>query len=134
MSTYIPTNNNTLNIAHPPGTGPGQLYVSNGTAANWITTPAPSTTFNDNGVPVMSIPHGTNTIQIEPTATLDIKGNIVMNGVDLDERLKTIETVLQIPSRDATMEVKHPKLAKLYKEYMKELEKYKTWDRIKGEE
>jgi hypothetical protein len=82
----------------------------------------------------MTIPNGANTIQIEPTATLDVKGNIVMNGVDLNERLKTIETVLQIPTRDATMEAKHPKLAKLYKEYMKELEKYKTWDRIKGDD
>jgi hypothetical protein len=82
----------------------------------------------------MSIPHGEQTVQIEPTATLDVKGNLVLNGVNLDERLSTIETVLQIPTRDATIEAKHPKLAKLYKEYMKELEKYKTWDRIKGDD
>jgi hypothetical protein len=111
----------------------GQLSVSNGTAATWV-TPNNSTTFNDNGTAVMSIPHGEKTIQIEPKATLDVKGNLVLNGVDLEERLSTIETVLQIPTRDATMEAKHPKLAKLYKEYMKELEKYKTWDRIKGDD
>lgn len=134
MSTYIPTNNSVTNIAFPPATSSAsQLYVSNGTTTSWTANP-PSTSFNDNGVPVMTIPNGANTIQIEPTATLDVKGNIVMNGVDLEERLSTIETVLQIPTRDATMEAKHPKLAKLYKEYMKELEKYKTWDRIKGDD
>jgi hypothetical protein len=30
------------------------------------------------------------------------------------------------------MEAKYPKLAELYKQYMHELEKYKTWERIKG--
>lgn len=132
MSTYIPTNNSVTNIAFPPATSStSQLYVSNGTTTSWA---QPTTNFNDNGVPVMSIPHGEQTVQIEPTATLDVKGNLVLNGVNLDERLSTIETVLQIPTRDATIEAKHPKLAKLYKEYMKELEKYKTWDRIKGDD
>ena len=62
------------------------------------------------------------------------KGTFKFNGVDLEERLNTIETLLQIPTRDVTMEAKYPKLEKLYKEYMSELEKYKTWERIKGED
>ncbi|CAB4125950.1 hypothetical protein UFOVP181_288 [uncultured Caudovirales phage] len=109
--------------------GTGLTY--NTATTSWA---APTTNFNDGTTPVMTIPHGSSTIQIEKEATLDVKGNVKINGVDLEERLKTIETRLQIPTRDVTMEAKHPKLAELYKEYMKELEKYKTWDRIKGED
>jgi hypothetical protein len=109
--------------------GGGITYSTS--TSNWT---QPTTAFNDGNTPVMTIPHGENTVQIEPGATLDVKGNVVINGVDLEERLKIIETLLQIPSRDATMEAKHPKLTKLYKEYMKELEKYKTWHRLTGDQ
>jgi len=81
----------------------------------------------------MTIPHGSKTVEIAEAATLDVKGTVKINGVDLEERLKTIETLLQIPTRDVTMEAKHPKLKALYEEYMHELEKYKTWHRIKGD-
>ena len=112
-------------------TGAGLSY--NNATTSWQ-MPNTSTNFSASGKTVMSIPADGNSVVLEPSATLDVQGNIVMNGVDLEERLKTIETRLQIPTRDAIMEAKHPKLAELYKEYMKELEKYKTWDRIKGEE
>lgn len=82
----------------------------------------------------MSIPHGEDKIVVEEKAALEVKGKLKLNGVDLEERLKTIETLLQIPTRDVTMEAKHPKLKALYEEYMHELEKYKTWHRIKGDE
>ena len=65
---------------------------------------------------------------------LEVKGRVVINGRDLEERLDTIEKVLQIPERDVKLEKKHPKLKKLYDQYIHELEKYRTWDRIKGEE
>ncbi len=64
--------------------------------------------------------------------TLEIKGNIVMNGLDLEERLKTIEKVLMIPERDVKLEKKHPKLKKLYDEYISALGKYRTFEAIKG--
>ena len=82
----------------------------------------------------MTIPHGEEKVVLEKSATLEVKGSVVINGVDLEERLSTIETLLQIPTRDVTMETKHPKLAELYKQYMHELEKYKTWERIKGDD
>jgi len=63
--------------------------------------------------------------------SLIVKGSIIMNGVNLEKRLSTIEQVLNIPTRDATMEEKYPKLKKIYEEYITELEKYKTWDNIK---
>jgi hypothetical protein len=66
--------------------------------------------------------------------TIEVKGNMVINGIDLEERLKTIETVLQIPERDVILERKHPKLKKLYDEYIQALGKYRTFEAIKGED
>ena len=82
----------------------------------------------------MTVPNGEQTVVLEKAATLDVRGTVVINGQDLEERLNTIEKVLQIPSRDVTMESKHPKLKELYQAYMHELEKYKTWDRLNGDE
>jgi hypothetical protein len=66
--------------------------------------------------------------------TVDIKGNLVINGRDLEERLNTIEKVLLIPERDVKLEKKHPKLKKLYDEYITALGKYRTFEAIKGDE
>lgn len=79
----------------------------------------------------MTIPHGEEKVILEKEATLEVKGNVVINGVDLEERISTIEKVLQIPQRDVTMESKYPKLKKLYEEYMRELDKLRTWDALK---
>lgn len=117
------------------GTGTSGAYLTTSTTASTAYTWANSNTnFNDGNSPVMTIPHGSKTVEIDKAATLDVKGNVKINGVDLEERLKIIETLLQIPTRDVTMENRHPKLAELYKAYMHELEKYKTFDRIKGED
>ena len=62
---------------------------------------------------------------------LEVKGRLVLNGVDLEERLNTIEKVLQIPKRDVILEKKHPKLKKLYDEYIAALGKYRTFETIK---
>jgi hypothetical protein len=66
--------------------------------------------------------------------SLEVKGNLVLNGVDLEERLKTIETVLQIPERDVKLEKNYPRLKKLYDDYIKELSKARMWEALKGEE
>ena len=123
------------NLANPyTSVTSGATLSSNGTTAAW-SQPHTYTNFtNSNGNPVMTIPHGGDKVVIEKSATLEVKGDVVINGVNLEERLETIEQVLQIPTRDVTMEAKHPKLAELYRQYMHELEKYKTWDRIKGED
>jgi hypothetical protein len=41
---------------------------------------------------------------------------------------------LQIPERDVILEKKHPKLKKLYDEYIQALGKYRTFEAIKGDE
>lgn len=68
-------------------------------------------------------------------AALEVNGRLKINGEFLDDRLERIETLLSIPTRDVTIEQQFPKLRELYEAYMKELEKYKTWNRLtKGTE
>lgn len=111
-------------------TGAGVGGTINGTTYSYT---SPNTNFySSNKKPLMTIPHGEEKIVVEKAATLEVQGNVKINGVDLEERLSTIEKVLQIPTRDVTMEARYPKLAELYAQYMHELEKYKTWDRVKG--
>ena len=98
--------------------GPGQIYTSTGTS-NSFTWANPT----DNVMIVKQDP-----------ASLEVKGRLVHNGRDLEERLETIEKVLQIPERDVILEKKHPKLKKLYDEYINALGKYRTFDAIKGED
>ena len=119
---------NTVNL--PYNYTAGQTLTSNGVTAAWA---QPNNNFvSNNGKAVMTIPADKQEVVLEKDATLNVKGTVVINGVDLEERLNTIETVLQIPTRDVTIEAKYPKLAKLYKQYMHELEKYKTFERLKG--
>jgi hypothetical protein len=99
----------------------GQVYTTNGTGGlNWATPSSPYDT-------VMKI-NQTNPPELE------VKGRMVINGIDLEERLKTIEKVLRIPERDVKLEKKYPKLKKLYDEYINALGKYRTFEAIKGED
>jgi hypothetical protein len=101
--------------------GAGQIYTTTGTnGVNWANTNSPYDA-------VMTVN------QTKP-ATIEVKGNMVINGRDLEERLDTIEKVLQIPERDVKLEKKHPKLKKLYDEYIHALAKYRTFEAIKGDE
>jgi len=106
------------------------VYTTNGTAGQFLTsTGSNGTTWTT----------GTGTINTNPAITvkgtnpaeLEVKGRMVINGRDLEERLDTIEKVLHIPERDVILEKKHPKLKKLYDEYIHALGKYRTWDTLK---
>lgn len=105
----------------------GALLTSNGfNGTSWTNT---SINYNS----VMTIPSGGDKVVIDEKAALEVKGKILINGLDLEERLKTIEKVLMIPERDATMEAKYPSLKKKYDEYIKDLSKYRMWETIKGD-
>jgi maltooligosyltrehalose synthase len=82
----------------------------------------------------MTVPVGKDEIVLEKDATLTVKGKVVINDRDLEERLSTMEKLLQIPERDVKLEKKHPKLKKLYDEYIAALGKYRTFEAIKGED
>ena len=123
MSTLQTVNKMASAITVPNGgttTVSNSVLYSTGTSTNWA---APN-----NHDQVITVNAG------EATPTITVKGNMVINGIDLEERLKTIEKVLAIPERDAILERKHPKLKKLYDDYITALAKYRTFEAIKGED
>jgi len=104
----------------------GHVYTTTNTNGPFLTSTGNGTSWsnpNDNVMVVSSNP-----------PELEVKGRMVLNGVDLEERLKTIEKVLQIPERDVKLEAKYPKLKKMYDDYIKALAKYRTFEAIKGDE
>lgn len=120
MTSTLHTKQNTLNTLSNIGAS-GQFLTakSNGTS---YTTAA-------------SFQEKSDVLTIKNTPpTLEVKGNVVINGLDLEERLKTIEKVLAIPERDAIMEAKYPSLKKKFDEYINALGKYRTFERIKGDD
>ena len=98
----------------------GQVYTTTGTNGSWVNT--------------VTNPYDSVFVVRPEPSSLEVKGRLIHNGQDLEERLKTIETVLQIPERDVKLEKKHPKLKKLYDEYIQALGKYRTFEAIKGED
>lgn len=113
------------------GNLPTYQISATGTAGQFLTS---------NGINGTSWTTNTSGYQISPSivvssdpSSLDVKGKIIHNGRDLEERLKTIESVLQIPERDVKLEKKYPKLKKMYEDYIKELSKARMWESIKGE-
>ena len=124
---------NTASIPLPSDISNSVLTSTGSNGTSWAyTQPSPTQFQSTNHKKILTIPHGEEKMVLEKNATLEVQGNVVINGVDLEKRLSTIEKVLQIPTRDVTIEAKHPKLAELYQQYMHELEKYKTWERLKG--
>lgn len=104
----------------------------NNTPLNWTSATANITTSLTNGT--YTISNAYNPILTIPNdgASLEVKGKIIHNGIDLEDRLKTIEKILMIPERDVKLEAKYPKLKKMYDEYIKELSKYRMWESIKN--
>jgi hypothetical protein len=115
MTNTLTTLNNITNTS-------GQFLTSSG--SNGITYTTGTTT----------TPYDAVLVANQNPASLEVKGRMIINGKDLEERLETIEKVLQIPERDVILERKHPKLKKLYDEYIQALGKYRTFEAIKGDE
>lgn len=91
----------------------------NGTFSNY--TISPSYSMGDN---IMTV-NGSD-------SSLTVKGKVIINERNLEERLDNIEKVLGIPEADGAMFVKYPSLKKKYDEYINELAKLRTWDALKG--
>jgi hypothetical protein len=104
----------------------GKVYTTNGTAGQFLTSGSNGTAWSNSNDTVLKV--------TQSPPELEVKGRMVLNGVDLEERLNTIEKVLSIPERDVRIEEKHPKLKKLYDEYIAALGKYRTFEAIKGED
>ena len=110
----------------------GQVYTTNNTSISGGSSGLFSTV-GSNGTSWVN-PNDNVMIVKQAPASLEVKGQMILNGVDLEERLNTIERVLTIPERDVKLERKHPKLKKLYDEYIAALGKYRTFEAIKGED
>lgn len=128
MSTWNIGNQTYTNTTYSVGAvgSSGAILTSAGSnGTSWVTaaTSYPTLTAGDGVLKVSGNP-----------AALEINGTVKINGLDLEERLKTIEKVLMIPERDVTMEAKYPSLKKKFDEYINALEKYRTFERIKGTE
>jgi hypothetical protein len=118
---------NTYTIANTTMIGTTSGF--NGTSYGIGISTTPYTLSNGNGYSMSP----NVTIKNEPPS-LEVKGKMILNGQDLENRLKTIEDVLQIPERNAILEKKYPKLKKMYDEYIKELSKCEMWESLKGKE
>jgi len=141
MSTLKQTNNTKNGLigstvsstygAIPPLTV-GQVYTTNntGSAGQFLTSTGNGTSWTNS----TTVPNEALRINQTNPPSIDVKGRMVINGRDLEERLNTIEKVLQIPERDVILEKKHPKLKKLYDDYINALGKYRTFEAIKGDE
>ena len=103
----------------------GKIYTPNTSAGQFLTSGANGTSWSNSNDTVLKV--------TQSPPELEVKGRLVLNGQDLEERLNTIEKVLQIPERDVILEKKHPKLKKLYDEYIAALGKYRTFESIKGD-
>jgi hypothetical protein len=110
----------------------GQVYTTNNTSLGGGSS-GQFLTSGSNGTSWTNLADNVLTARNNP-AELEVKGKMVLNGRDLEERLETIEKVLQIPERDVILEKKHPKLKKLYDEYIHALAKYRTFEAIKGDD
>ena len=125
MTNTLKTLNSVINTTPIPPL----VYTTNTTAGQFLTSGSNGTSWANTGI---GIADNVLVARNNP-AELEVKGRMVINGRDLEERLDTIEKVLQIPERDVKLEKKHPKLKKLYDEYINELSKYKMWQSIKGD-
>ena len=94
----LPVNKTASTVTVPNGgtATSGQIYTTTSTNAIWTN----STT----------IPNETIRINQTNPPTIEVKGNMVINGRDLEVRLSTIEKLLHIPERVVKIEKKHPKL------------------------
>ena len=123
---YFPTNTS-------PAGQPLSSVLGAGSSGQFLTTGSNGTSWTT----TIANPHPADTVMFVKQSNppeLEVKGRMVINGRDLEERLKTIETVLQIPERDVKLEAKHPKLKELYDAYINALGKYRTFEAIKGDE
>jgi hypothetical protein len=123
--------------AIPPATPltVGTVYTTNntGSAGQFLTSGSNGTNFTTANTTWSNSKDNVMVVSQNPPE-LEVKGRLVLNGQDLEERLNTIEKVLNIPERDVILEQSYPLLKRKYDDYINTLSKYRMWESIKGEE
>jgi hypothetical protein len=122
---------NSVSSTNTTATSNPYITTTSGTAGQFLTSTRSNGTTWTTGT--TTTPYDAVLVANQNPASLEVKGRMIINGKDLEERLDTIEKVLQIPERDVKLEKKHPKLKKLYDEYIHALGKYRTFDALKGD-
>lgn len=122
----------TISGISPPSAGTVTL-TSSGSSGQFLTSSLNGTSYNTTWANPTTLGNEVLVAKSNPNA-LEVNGKVMINGIDLEERLNTIEKVLQIPERDVKLEAKYPKLKKLYDEYIQALGKYRTFESIKGDD
>jgi len=130
--TVVGTTPLTHNLPGYVGVSQPPVYTTSGTSGQFLTSSGSNGMTWTTGT--TTTPYDAVLVANQNPASLEVKGRMIINGKDIEERLDTIEKVLQIPERDAKLEKKHPKLKKLYDEYIQALGKYRTFEAIKGED
>lgn len=114
----------------------GQILYSNGSNSNaWASV--------DTLVSAYTHPN------LDVDGTINVNGDLILNGSAINDRLDAIETLLHIPERNVRLENQYPelkqkwnnyntelskmfpKLEELSKLYSEDLEKYKNWESMK---
>jgi hypothetical protein len=106
-------------------------YITNATIPNY-SIGVGSTGYNGTWQNTTTTSSFDSVLTVNNNSSLSVKGKMLLNDRDLEERLDTIEKVLQIPERDVKLESKYPKLKKMYDEYINELSKARMWESLKG--
>jgi hypothetical protein len=107
------------------------VYTTNNTSGQFLTSNGSNGTSWTTNTTTNPLDAALTITQTSPP-NLEVKGQMVINGRDLEERLDTIEKVLQIPERDVKLEKSYPLLKQKYDDYIDTLSKYRMWDNIKG--
>jgi len=68
----------------------------------------------------------------DPSNDFVIDGDFKVNGRDILKEIDDMRDMLLLLKRDVDMEAKYPKLKELKEEYKRALEKYKTFEAVKG--
>jgi hypothetical protein len=133
MSTNIPLNNITV-IGSGSGYTPGQVYVVGGGAGGGTGSLTTNIAAGGNWSTA-------NTLNVPTSGRMELRGNqadIVINGVSLNDTLKSIQDRLNMLRPNCELEAEWDQLRELGEQYRKLekqlMEKQRAWDILKKKE
>ena len=133
MSTNIPLNNITV-ISSGSGYTPGQVYVVGGGGGGGTGSLTTNIAAGGNWSTA-------NTLNVPTSGRMELRGNqadIVINGVSLNDTLKSIQDRLNMLRPNCELEAEWDQLRELGEQYRKLekqlMEKQRAWDILKKKE
>lgn len=99
-------------------------YFVDSSTKNYVTS---STVIANNSISTAAIKINGDPIN----GSMQVDVPIIVNGRDILKEIDEMRDALLLLKRDADMEKKYPRLKEIKDQYEKELEKYKTFERLK---